>query len=128
MGTSVVNEVQRDAVLAQIEDLSQQAQMAAAEKFKAPEQPTVEGETPTAAVRPVHESDEEEVSEQMTHYSRHHYQQQCSNLGCWHQSQTARNVLRSRASVCLTVCLSAAACPHYCTDPGVTWGSGRDAP
>jgi len=24
----------------------------------------------------------------------------------------------------LSVCLSAAACPHYCTDPGVTWGSG----
>jgi len=30
--------------------------------------------------------------------------------------------------VCLSVCLSAAACPHYCTDPNVTWGSGRDAP
>jgi len=26
------------------------------------------------------------------------------------------------------VCLSAAACPHYCTDPGVTWGSGRGCP
>jgi len=25
----------------------------------------------------------------------------------------------------LCVCLSAAACPHYCTDPDVTWGSGR---
>ena len=31
-----------------------------------------------------------------------------------------RNVLWSRASVCL----SAAACRHYCTDPDVTWGSG----
>lgn len=48
---------------AKIEDLSQQAQMAAAEKFKAPEQPTFEGETPTAAVRPLHESDEEEIDE-----------------------------------------------------------------
>ena len=46
----------------QIEDLSQQAQMAAAEKFKAPEQPTVVGETPTATVEPLHESDEEEVT------------------------------------------------------------------
>ena len=83
----MVNEVQRDAVLAQIEDLSQQAQMAAAEKFKAPEQPTLEGETPTAAVRPVHESDDEEVSElHMAQYSRHHYQQQCSNLSYWRQS------------------------------------------
>ena len=34
----------------------------------------------------------------------------------------------SRASVCLCVCLSAAACPHYCTDPDVTWGSGRGCP
>ena len=25
----------------------------------------------------------------------------------------------------LCVCLSAAACPHCCTDPDVTWGSGR---
>jgi len=38
--------------------------MAAAEKFKAPEQqqqPTVAGETPSAAVQPIHDSDEEEV-------------------------------------------------------------------
>ena len=35
-----------------------------------------------------------------------------------------QNVLWSRASVCL----SAAACPHYCTDPDVTWGSGRGCP
>ena len=27
--------------------------------------------------------------------------------------------------VCLSVWLSAAACQHYCTDPDVTWGSGR---
>ena len=26
------------------------------------------------------------------------------------------------------MCLSAAACPHYCTDPDVTWGSGRGCP
>jgi len=24
--------------------------------------------------------------------------------------------------VCVSVCLSAAVCPRYCTDPGVTWG------
>jgi len=30
--------------------------------------------------------------------------------------------------VCVSVCLSAAACPHYCTDPAVTWGSGRGCP
>jgi len=39
-----------------------------------------------------------------------------------------QNVLWSAASVCLSVCLSAAACPHYCTDPDVTWGSGRRCP
>ena len=27
----------------------------------------------------------------------------------------------------LCVCLSAVACLHYCTDPDITWGSGRDA-
>jgi len=32
------------------------------------------------------------------------------------------------ARLCLSVCLSAAACPHYCTDPDVTWGSGRGCP
>jgi len=26
--------------------------------------------------------------------------------------------------VCVSVCLSAAACLHYCTDPDVTWGNG----
>ena len=30
--------------------------------------------------------------------------------------------------VCLSVCLSATICPHYCTDPDVTWGSGRGCP
>jgi len=25
----------------------------------------------------------------------------------------------------LCVCLSLAACPHYCTDPDVTWGNGK---
>ena len=40
------------------------------------------------------------------------------------ESQTTRNVLWSRASVCL----STAACLHYCTDPDVTWESGREAP
>jgi len=28
-------------------------------------------------------------------------------------------------SVSVSVCLSAAACIHYCTDPDVAWGSGR---
>jgi len=28
-------------------------------------------------------------------------------------------------AVCVSVCLSLAAFPHYCTDPNVTWGVGR---
>jgi len=46
-----------------------------------------------------------------------------------------QNVLWSHASVsvCLSVCLSvcclsAAICPHYCTDPDVTWGHSRGCP
>ena len=31
-------------------------------------------------------------------------------------------------SVCLSVCLSLAAFPHYCTDPDVTWWNGRRCP
>jgi len=34
----------------------------------------------------------------------------------------------ARLCVCVSVCLSAAACPHYCTDPDVTWGVVGDAP
>ena len=34
----------------------------------------------------------------------------------------------SRASVCLSVCLSAAVRQHYCTDPDVTWGRRRGCP
>jgi len=30
--------------------------------------------------------------------------------------------------VCLYVCVSTSACLHYCTDPDVTWGSGRECP
>jgi len=33
-----------------------------------------------------------------------------------------------RLCVCLSVYPRPAACLHYCTDPGVTWGSGRGCP
>jgi len=42
--------------------------------------------------------------------------------------ESTENVLWSRASVCVSVCLSAAVRPHYCTDPDVTWGRGRGSP
>jgi len=29
------------------------------------------------------------------------------------------------SSFCVSVCVSLAAFPHYCTDPGMTWGNGR---
>jgi len=31
-------------------------------------------------------------------------------------------------AVCVSVCLSLTAFPHYCTDPDVTGGNGRGAP
>ena len=37
-------------------------------------------------------------------------------------------VTRACVSMCVYICLSAAACPHYCTDPDVTWRSGRGCP
>jgi len=38
-------------------------------------------------------------------------------------------VTRVSVCVCLSVCVSVrAACLHYCTDPDVTWGSGRGCP
>jgi len=30
--------------------------------------------------------------------------------------------------MCVSVCLSVAACLHYCTDPDVNWGSGMGCP
>merc|ERR1712135_200025 len=49
---------------AKIEDLSQQAQMAAAEKFKAPERPTGQIAEPAKAMPPVDEESDEEVDEE----------------------------------------------------------------
>jgi len=34
----------------------------------------------------------------------------------------------ARLCVCVSVCLSAGACPHCFTEPDVTWGSGRGCP
>jgi len=36
----------------------------------------------------------------------------------------AKCIVVTHFCVCLSVCLSAAACPRYCTDPDVTWGNG----
>jgi len=33
-----------------------------------------------------------------------------------------------RLCVCMSVCLSLAAFPHYCTDLDVTWGNGMGCP
>ena len=41
-------------------------------------------------------------------------------------SRRRRRMLCGHARLC--VCLSAAVRPHYCTDPDVTWGHGRDCP
>ena len=47
---------------AKIEDLSQQAQMAAAEKFKAPERPAGQIAEPTKVMAPVEDESDDEVS------------------------------------------------------------------
>merc|ERR1711931_184320 len=49
---------------AKIEDLSQQAQVAAAEKFKAPERPAGQIAEPTKVMAPVDEESDEEVDEE----------------------------------------------------------------
>jgi len=41
-------------------------------------------------------------------------------------SRRRREMYSGHASLC--VCLSAAACPHHCTDPDVTWGMIGDDP
>jgi len=41
------------------------------------------------------------------------------------ESYRRREMCIGYARLCLCVCLSAAACPHYCTDPDVNWGNGR---
>jgi len=46
---------------------------------------------------------------------------QCSYIS--RESLTTQNVYWSRASV--SVCLFAAASPHYYSDPDVTWGNGK---
>ena len=40
----------------------------------------------------------------------------------------AKCIVVTRVCVSVCVCLSAAAYPHYCTDPDVTWGVVGDAP
>jgi len=40
----------------------------------------------------------------------------------------AKCILVTRVCVCVSVCLSLAAFPHYCTDPDETWGNGRQCP
>jgi len=46
------------------------------------------------------------------------------------ESYRPREMYRGHARLCdcLCVCLSAAACLHYCTDPDVTWGVVWDMP
>ena len=44
-----------------------------------------------------------------------------------HEAQSRRNVQWSPPSVCVSVCLSLAVFPHYCTDPDVSWGMAESA-
>ena len=51
---------------------------------------------------------------------------QCCLVVTFCVSRRQREMYCGHAHLC--VCLSAAACLHYCTDPDVTWGSGRGCP
>lgn len=56
----------------QIEDLSQQAQMAAIEKFKTPDiQPGMGGETPSTVSQPIQEESEEEGEVSLSVHGSH---------------------------------------------------------
>ena len=48
----------------------------------------------------------------------------------FHMSRRRRETYcgHARLCVCVSVCLSAATCLHYCTDPDVTWGVVGNAP
>jgi len=46
----------------------------------------------------------------------------------FHVSRRPREMYCGHARLFVFVCLSTAACPHYCTDRDVTWGVVRDAP
>ena len=43
-------------------------------------------------------------------------------------SHRRREMYCGHTRPCVCVCLSAAACLHYCTDPDVTWRNGRECP
>ena len=62
---------------------------------------------------------------------RYHFWPQCiARLVTFCVSLRRRKMYcgHARLSVYVSVCLSAAVCPHYCADPDVTWGSGRGCP
>jgi len=43
-------------------------------------------------------------------------------------SRRRREMYSDHPRLCLSACLSSAACLHYCTDPDVTWGNTRGCP
>ena len=55
-----------------------------------------------------------------------HKIQQTFSFITFYVSRRPRKMYCGHARLC--VCLSAAVCPHCCTDPDVTWGSGRGCP
>jgi len=47
---------------------------------------------------------------------------------CVKRSRGKMYIGHGRLRVCVSVCLSLAAFPHYCTDPDLTWGNSRGCP
>jgi len=52
--------------------------------------------------------------------------------GHWLVTYRVRRIAEAKctlaSAVCVSVCLSLATFPHYCTDPDVSWGNGRWSP
>jgi len=62
----------------------------------------------------------------VTHYCITETTVNSLHFASYRVSRRRREMYCGHARLC--VCLSAAACPHYCTDPDVTLGSGRGCP
>ena len=69
------------------------------------------------------EDDRQDISKTFTETSSETYYE---IFITFHVSRRRREMYSGHGHLCVS--LSLASCPHYCTDPDVTWGNGRGAP
>jgi len=65
-----------------------------------------------------------------TSYTEFWWTEGCQMIVTFRANRRQREMYigHTRLSVCVSVCLSLAAFPHYCMDLDVTWGNGRGCP